>query len=293
MILTMYAMFSVILGACLGSFWNVLIARLPYDESLLVPSHCPRCHARVRPWDLVPVVSWVVLRGRCRDCNSPISPSYPWIELFGGLLGYLIYRRVFPDGIADLDLAHVVAFVHWFVFASLLVVMAFVDLRHQIIPDPTSSYAVPFGVLGAVLLSWLGLTDFPSPGWEQSVLGALLGGGFLGAVALAWRWFVGEEALGFGDAKAMAMIGAFLGAIPGVWVVLLAASVLSALVHLAVLFVVRRRAALPFGPYLAGAALVYALYGDVLVPLFLPSIAAIGGLELPMGRSVPSPMAPE
>ncbi len=278
--MAMYGAFAVLTGLCIGSFVNVLIARFPQDQSLLVPSHCPRCGRRIRPIDLVPVLSWVWLRGRCRDCASPIPATYPLVELLVGLIGWLLFARFF-EGIEDIALPNVLAWVVYLTFACLVLTMSYIDLRHQIIPDQTSSWAVPVGLAGVVALDLAGFEGFPAPGWEQSVLGALIGGASLGAIALLWRWVAGEEALGFGDAKVLAMIGSFLGAVPGVWVVLLVGSIVAAGVHLVVLVVRRRTLALPFGPSLGLVALVYLLYGDVLVPLFLPPIAEIGGISPP------------
>lgn len=279
-ILWMYAGFAVLFGLSFGSFLNVLIARWPQDASLLTPSHCPRCGHTIRWVDLVPVLSWMWLRGRCRDCDAPIPITYPLVELLGGLLGWLVYQRIF-NSIEDLDAAHVTAWVVYFGFACLIVVMMVVDLRYQIIPDQTSSYAVPFGIAGIVALQLLGFPGFdgmPAVSWEQSVLGAVVGGASLGAIALVWRWIAKEEALGFGDAKILAMIGAFLGAVPGVFMVLFFASIGSIGVHLVVLAATRRRSALPFGPPLGLAALVYLFYGDVFVPLFLPGLAEYMGI---------------
>lgn len=279
-ILAMYAGFAVLFGLCFGSFANVLIARLPRDASLWTPSHCPRCGHPVRWYDLTPVLAWLWLRGRCRDCGSSIAPTYPLIELLGGLLGYLLFVRLFQD-LGDLAPPNVLAFVVYGAFLVALVVAWFVDLRHQIIPEPTSSWMIPVGILGSVGLWALGFDSFPAVSWEQSVLGAVLGGSFLAAIAVGYRVLTGTDGLGFGDAKLLAMIGAFVGALPGVWVVLIFASLLGVLVHLIVLLVTRRSGYVPFGPSLALCAAVYLLFGDTLVPLVLPSIAEITGMAPP------------
>lgn len=272
-----YGGFAILFGLAFGSFMNVLIARWPEDASLMPRSHCPSCGHHVRWFDLVPVLSWVWLRGRCRDCGTPIPLTYPLVEILGGLLAWLLFQRFFT-GVEDLDAAHVAAWVVFFGFTILVVVMSFVDLRHHIIPDQTSSYAIPFGLLGTVVLGLLGFDGWPAVSWIQSVFGALAGGVFLGGIALLWRRFFGEDAMGLGDAKVLAMIGSFLGALPGVWVVLLVGSVLGAVAHLLALVVRRRRAYLPFGPFLGLAAIVHVLYGDVLIPLFLPGLATLMGL---------------
>lgn len=264
-----YAAFAVVTGACLGSFLNVLIARWPHDASLLPRSHCPSCGAPIRPIDLVPVLSWLWLRGRCRDCAGPISPTYPMIEILGGALGWLLFQRFVTDP-ADLTLASLAAWCVYFVFCAAMVVMSYVDLRHAIIPDQTSSWAIPVGVASMIGLQWVGFSGWPAVSWQQSVLGAVAGGLVLGLFAVIGRLISGREALGWGDAKIMAMIGSFLGAIPGVWVVLLAGSLLAVAIGLVHLILTRRRSYLPLGPVLGLVSVTYVLYGDVLIPLFLP-----------------------
>lgn len=279
-ILAMYAGFAVLFGLCFASFANVLVARLPRDASLLTPSHCPRCGSRVRWYDLTPVLAWVWLRGRCRDCGTRISPTYPLVELLGGLLGYLLFVRIFQD-LGDLDLPHVLAFVVFGTFLIAMVVAFFVDLRHQILPDQVTTWLVPVGIVGTIALGLTGYEGFPAVSWEQSVLGALLGGAGLGAISIGYRLITGTEGLGFGDAKLMAMIGSFLGAIPGVWLVLLGASILGVFIHVGVLLVRRRRGYVPFGPSLALASVVYLFFGDALIPWLLPTIAEISGITAP------------
>ena len=276
-IVGMYAFFAVLFGLVFGSFANVLIARLPQDASLWTPSHCPRCGHRVRWYDLVPVLSWVWLRGRCRDCGTKISPTYPLVELLGGLLGYLLYVR-FIDDIGDLVLPNVLAFVVFGAFLVALVVAFFVDLRHQIIPEQTSTWLIPVGVLGTVALWVTGLDGFPAVSWEQSVLGALVGGAGLAAIAIAYRMLTGTDGMGFGDAKLLAMIGSFLGALPGMWIVMIFASFIGVAIHLVVILIRRRSGYVPFGPAMIVSTLIYFFYGDAVVPLILPDLARITGI---------------
>jgi len=279
-ILAMYAGFAVLFGLAFGSFANVLIARLPRDASLWTPSHCPRCGHSVRWIDLVPVLSWLWLRGRCRDCGARISPLYPLVELLGGLLGYLLFARIFHD-ISDLALPQVVAFV---VLGTLIlagVVAFFVDVQHQIIPEQVSTWLVPVGVLGTVALGLLGYDAFPVVSWEQSVLGAVVGGAGLAAIAVGYRVITGTDGMGFGDAKLLAMIGSFLGALPGVWIVMIFASFLGIAIHLGVILVRRRSGYVPFGPALVLGALLHLFYGDAIVPLLLPGLAELTGITGP------------
>ncbi|MEZ4240047.1 MAG: prepilin peptidase [Myxococcota bacterium] len=259
--------FSVVYGLVIGSFLAVCIVRLPEDRSLWVPSACPHCDARVRWFDNVPVLGWVRLRGRCRSCGEPISPLYPLVELLGGLLAWLAFRQVFVDP-ADLDLAHVAAWVLRFGFLSLLVVAALVDVRHRIIPDQTSIYAVPFGIAGAALLGWLGYAAPGFPSWQQAVLGAAFWGGLFSLISLSGRLVMGVDALGWGDVKLVAMFGAFLGLVPGTLAALLLGSLVGSVVGVVALAVQRRRLALPFGPPLALGAAVIALWGPALLPVW-------------------------
>jgi leader peptidase (prepilin peptidase)/N-methyltransferase len=275
--------FAVALGLIVGSFLNVCIARLPEDRSVVhPPSHCPSCGAGIRPADNIPVLSWVLLRGRCRSCKTPISSLYPTIELLTGLLALLLFWRVVPDPTA-LTAAHGLAFGGQLVFVSLLLVAAYVDVRHYIIPDEVSVYAVPAGILLHLGLGALGHPD--ALPWQQSVLGAFFGGGSL-VTLMAMYWLVRRrEAFGWGDPKLLAMIGAFAGPLPALPFVLFVASLGGAAVGLT-LVLGRRRAgwglgsALPFGPFLAFGGVLWALRGPELVERWFPGLhylIAVGG----------------
>lgn len=268
---SIYASFAVLTGTVMGSFANVLVARLPRDASLVVPSHCPRCGATVRWRDLIPVVSWVILRGKCRECNAPIAPTYPLVEVVGGLLGYLLFKRFFID-FSALTIPNAVAFLLFGAATVALITALLVDIRHQIIPDQTSIWMVPIGLLGMYAIDQLGVEAFPIVPWQWSVLGALLGGGFLAVVAFGFRITTGKVGMGMGDAKLMAMIGAFTGALPGVWVILILSCILGIILHLMLLIARQKRGYAPFAPSLVLSTLTYILYGDVLTPLFLPNI---------------------
>ena len=272
----LYHVTAVLVGLVIGSFANVAILRLPDDRSLLPGSACPRCGAAVRPRDNIPVLSWVILRGRCRDCAAPIPPTYPLVELLGGLLAFLVWRRFVP-GPAELDAAHLVAAALYFALVMDLVIAAYADVRRRIIPDQTSSWAVPVAILGVVALGALGYDGPLAMGWRASVVGAAAAGGALGAIAWVAGWLSGGEALGWGDVKLFALIGAALGAIPGAFLVLLIASLTGAAGGLVGIAVVRRRIWLPFGPSLAFGGIVYVLWGDSLARAFVPGLALLAG----------------
>lgn len=252
---------AALYGAVIGSFLANAVVRLPEDRSLLVPSSCPRCGTRIRWFDNVPVVSWLMLRGRCRHCGQPISAVYPLVEALSTVLAALLARHLFQTPM-DLDLAHLVAWVYQFGFVSLLVVAATVDVRHRIIPDETSIYAVPFGILGHVVLNALGYDGWWSIPAGQAVLAAALYGGLFAFMGFATAWWSGLDTLGWGDVKLAAMLGSFLG-LSGGLVTLAVSSVLASLVGIVFQLVVWRRAWLPYGPAAAFAAVGVALYGDV------------------------------
>jgi len=268
-----YALFSgfaLVLGLVVGSFLNVCIARMPEDRSIVhPPSHCPSCGAFIEPYDNIPVLSWLLLRGRCRSCHTRISPLYPAIELLTGLLAWLVFRRV-VGGPEHFDLPHLAAFGVFFVFVAMLVAQTFIDIRHYIIPDEFSIYAVPVGVAASALLSWLGYPEAVS--WRQAALGALFGSSVL-LFVMALFWLIRrKEGMGFGDVKLLAMIGSFLGAWPALPFVVFASSLIGAAVGIPVALSRGRGlgSALPFGPFLALAAIVYVLHGPELVERWLP-----------------------
>lgn len=269
--------FAAAFGLVIGSFLNVVILRGPAEHSLLVPSHCPSCGHRVRPRDLVPVLSWLLLRGRCRDCGQPISAQYPLVELLTGLLAWLAFVRFVPD-VHAIDAPHLAAWAVYAAFLADLVVVVFVDLRHRLILDATSIYAIPIGVAAAVLLTSVGYEGVIAVGWREAVLGALAGGAFFGLLAVS-VWVVARtEGLGWGDVKLMAMIGAFLGPAPGGFTALLVGSILGSAFGIAAMVMTRRRGTLPMGPPLALGATVYVLFGPELLARVLPGIADLGDM---------------
>jgi leader peptidase (prepilin peptidase)/N-methyltransferase len=260
--------FAVLYGLVIGSFLNVCIVRLPEDRSLWPRSACPSCNTPIAWYDNVPVLSWLILRGRCRHCGARISPLYPLVELLSGLLGWLLFRRIFADP-ADLDLAHIAAWVVQFGFLGLLVVAAYVDVRHRIIPDETSIYAVPFGIAGAALLQLVGYDGWMSIGWRQAVVGATLW--WLAFAALSWvaLYLMDQVALGWGDVKLAAMFGAFLGP-TGTFAVLMFGSIIASTVGIVVTVAQGRRTYLPYGPPLALAAVLYVLWGEPFLTAVFP-----------------------
>jgi leader peptidase (prepilin peptidase)/N-methyltransferase len=241
-----------VLGACVGSFLNVCIYRLPRRESLAWPgSHCTSCTRSLAWYENIPIVSWVVLRGRCRTCRVPISWMYPIVEVTTALvfvIGYLLY------GLTPLAAVRVL-------FACALIVLFVTDLQHKILPNVIT---VPGVVIG------FACSLFVPPGWRDSLIGIVAGGGVLFALAEAYYRVRGQEGLGMGDVKLLGMIGAFLG-----WKLVLLTLVLASFAgSLAggVMIASGRggmKYALPFGTFLAIGALVAAIWGMPIVDWYL------------------------
>lgn len=227
-------------GAIVGSFLNVCIYRLPRHESIIWPaSHCPSCQARIAPTDNIPIVSFLWLRGRCRACGAPISLRYPVVEA-ANALGYVwIVRHFGLNGSA----------AAYAVLLSALLVVTFIDLDHQIIPDRITLPGIPLGMVCAATVLPIGVLN--------SLLGVLLGGGLLWFMAWLSPYLFGKEGMGGGDIKLLAMVGAFLGWEPVLVTVLVAASVGAVTgLFLIALKRLRRDQYLPFGPFLALGAVV-------------------------------------
>ncbi len=240
---------AAVYGLVLGSFLNVVIYRLPREMSLLRPrSHCPGCGALVRWYDNVPVLSYLALRGRCRGCGAPISPRYPLVELLaGGLLAACVARF-------GVTLAGVEAMV----LALLLIPLAFVDLEHHLLPDVLTLPGILAGLAFSAAGGLTGLLD--------SAIGAAAGGALPYAVIVAYRAIRGAEGMGLGDVKLLAMAGAFLGW-RGALLTVGLGSCVGAVVGLALIASGRGRrdTELPFGVFLALAAVTVLLFGPELM----------------------------
>src|SRR6266576_865413 len=255
--------FTFALGAVIGSFLNVCIARIPNDESIVhPPSHCPKCKAPIPFYGNIPLFSYVWLRARCRSCKESISPRYFIVELLMGLLALALYYRF--------GLSY--EFFVGFVFVAVMIVISFIDLDVRIVPDVIS---LPGIVLG-LLLSLVGYFAIgnasgivPSP--LSSVIGILAGGGFLLATAWIYEKITGVEGMGGGDIKLLAMIGAFLGW-PSIPITLFFASLVGSVVGLACMMLTGagRRLALPFAPFLCSGALLFIFFGEDLIRFYLP-----------------------
>ncbi len=235
----------LVLGLIVGSFLNVCIYRIPRRLSIVWPgSACPQCGRPVRWFDNVPVLSYLTLRGRCRDCDTRIAIRYPLVELAAGL-GFLAVALVSSDlWSAAVGCA----------FVALLIVVALVDLDFQIIPNRIVFFGAVVGLAAATIIS---------PGITGALLGALVGGGTLLGVSCLYRWATGVDGMGAGDIKLMAMVGLFVGWQGALFTIFIGA-IGGTVVGLGLIaFKGRsRRAAVPFGTFLAPAAISVWLAGD-------------------------------
>jgi leader peptidase (prepilin peptidase)/N-methyltransferase len=272
---------ALVFGLVIGSFLNVCIARLPQGMSVSKPrSHCPKCKKQIAWYDNVPVLSYLILGGRCRGCGKKISARYPMIEAINGLVSVLLYLK-FGLG------------VEWGVFlafSSALLVLAFIDLDHRILPDVITLNGIWIGVVASIYLalpSPLVLRLLRATGIEvanprvvallASLLGIVVGGGLLWAVAEAYLRLRGVEGMGFGDIKMMAMVGAFLGA-PLALLTIMIGSFLGSVIGLIFLRFTgkSREYELPFGTFLSMAGIIAVLYGQDLVRLYVERLIRPG-----------------
>jgi leader peptidase (prepilin peptidase)/N-methyltransferase len=241
--------FAGVLGAIVGSFLNVVTYRLPRHESLITPaSHCPGCGAPVKPYDNIPILSWLLLRGHCRSCSQPISPRYPLVEALTAAL--CVGAVLVHDTAAGIALS----------IALILIVVpsALIDLEHRIIPNRIT-------LLGAVAALALGLALDPAGEPERLIAGAAAGG-FLLLAALAY-----PGGMGMGDVKLAGVMGLFLGAsvAPALLIALVTGVLLGALVIARKGAQAGRKTAVPFGPFLALGALVAVFVGHPLVDVYV------------------------
>jgi leader peptidase (prepilin peptidase)/N-methyltransferase len=256
-------------GAVIGSFLNVVIHRVPREESIAFPaSHCPSCGAGIRPYDNIPIISWVWLRGRCRSCRASISARYPAVEALTAALFALTFR--FHSGLTlslPFDL----------VFVAAIIALVFIDAEHMLLPNVITYPGIVFALVARLVVpnlygvGFLGASYPALSPWMISLigaaLGALVGGGFLWVVGWLWERLRGVEAMGLGDVKMMFMVGAYLGWPLTVLTIFL--GVLSGSI-IGVALMMRRgerdmQMLLPFGIFLGIGAISSLLFGAPLV----------------------------
>ncbi len=236
---------AFVLGAIVGSFLNVVIYRLPAKKSIVKPtSSCPSCGTLIKPWHNIPILSYIVLGGKCAYCGARISPRYPLVELITALFCLATFRRFGFQPIFFVE----------FAFICLLIAITFIDLDTMTIPDVLSLPGIVFAFLGSVLTGMLT--------WKASLIGLLAGGGSFWLLSFLYYVIRGKEGLGGGDVKLMAMIGAYT-AWPGVLFTVLFASLAGSIVGIGMMFRKKEGLAtmLPFGPFLAMGAICYLYWG--------------------------------
>jgi leader peptidase (prepilin peptidase)/N-methyltransferase len=241
--------FSFLFGLVFGSFLNVCIYRIPIKKSIIFPSSsCPNCGRQIRFYDNIPLLSYVFLLGRCRFCHERISLRYPFVEALSGLLSMALFIRY------GLNYQYFI----FYLFIMSLVVISFIDLQHQIIPDILSIPGIVAGI---------GLSFFPGHvQWIDSLIGALGGGGLLYLVAVVFKRVTGRDGMGGGDVKLLAMLGAWMGwrSLP---FILLLSSLSGILIGGGALLMAGKgyRVRIPFGPFLSLGAMIYFFFGPQLV----------------------------
>ncbi len=240
-------------GGIVGSFLNVCIYRLPREESIAFPpSHCPKCDAKIAPYDNIPILSYLFLSGKCRHCREPISAQYPLVEGINSILYLLTFWR-FGLGWEAIIYA---------IFISAMLVVAFVDYQHMIIPDEISLGGIPLGILAAATLLPIS--------WIESILGLLLGSGILLIFAMIWEVVFKIEGMGMGDVKLMALVGSLLGwklALVTIMVGSLAGSIVG--IGMAPFSEKGLKTAVPYGCFLAPAAVIATFYGNELIAWYV------------------------
>ncbi|MFN2453969.1 MAG: A24 family peptidase [Pyrinomonadaceae bacterium] len=279
------AVFIFALGAIIGSFLNVVIHRVPRGESIVFPnSRCPSCGAAISFYDNIPVLSYVILRGRCRNCHAPISARYPAVEALTGALYVFVFLHDGLTAALPFDL----------IFVTAIIALVFIDAEFMILPDAITYPGMVFAIIARLAVPYLaGLLAFDDlsqlmngvadgwPVWAASAFGALLGalagGGSLWLLGWLWKRFRGVEAMGLGDVKMMFMVGAYMGwrlTIVTIFLAVLTGSITG------IGLMIRRgqrdmQMLLPFGIFLGAGAIIALLFGSAIitwyVAQFIPS----------------------
>jgi leader peptidase (prepilin peptidase)/N-methyltransferase len=282
--LPLVGVFIAAMGALLGSFLNVVIHRVPRDESIVFPnSRCPACGAAIHPLDNIPVISYLLLGGRCRHCKARISPRYPAVELLTALLYTIVFLvHVYLRGGLTLVLPFDLAFV------TALIALVFIDAEHMLLPNVITYPGIVFAVVARLAIPYLagpqafddlsGLMTGPLAGWPLwtaslagAALGALAGGGSLWLLGWLWERLRGVEAMGLGDVKMMFMVGAYLGwrlTVLTIFLAVLCGSITG------ILLMLKNRERnlqmlLPFGIFLGTGSIVALLFGTRLVAWYV------------------------
>ncbi len=319
-----FLVFAGLFGLIVGSFLNVVIYRIPAELSIVRPgSRCPGCETPIAWYDNVPVLSYLILRGRCRHCKAHISPRYAFVELLTCAVALAVFWQVVPmtdlhhlapGPFGDIEVIGVPApvtglslalWLFHFTFFAALIAVFFIDLDHFIVPNEITLAFIPIGVIGTAAFWYLG-ADVPRP--LQSLGGVVAGGGILWAMAIIGRVVFGKPAMGMGDVKLLAMIGAFVGAWPGLLIVVMLSATAGSILGILARFLGRAHEGvpgdpadesvegadegdgeavdsqedgeqgprlgyyIPFGPYLVTATFVTYLVGDILIAWYRSTV---------------------
>ena len=238
--------FFFVVGAAVGSFLNVCIFRIPEGKSIVLPSsHCFTCGKPIHFYDNIPILSFLILKGACRYCGTKISFQYPAVELLTGFMSLLLY----------LTFGLTFSFLFTFLFTATLIVITFIDLRHQIIPHAVTLPGIPFFYFAAVFFR--GITPI------EGFLGIMIGAGSLYFVAVYYEALTGREGMGGGDINLIAMMGGFLGWESLIYIILVA-SLAGAIIGITLMIWKGKdtKYAVPFGPFLSIGAVSYLFFGE-------------------------------
>ena len=279
--------FSFWLGACIASFLNVVIWRMPRGESIVSPpSHCPKCDAPIKWWQNIPILSWLALRGKCANCRAPISPRYIFVEFLGGALFLAAFLWLWlPNVPLMVSVMHVV--VMW-IWIALMIAGAFIDFDHKLLPDFTTVGGMILGVAESLAFTcfnfvygdgvgasmWLKLTPF-----LHSIAGLAFGFGLLWLIRFVGSKAFKREAMGMGDVFLMGAVGALFGPV-AVLVTLILSSLVGSVVGLTMVALAKTRlgrfAEIPFGPYICAGCLAWMFAGPELVRWYVNLLTVTG-----------------
>lgn len=260
--------FSFWLGACIASFLNVVIWRVPRGESIVTPpSHCPKCGSSIRWWQNIPILSWLALRGKCANCRAPISPRYILVEMLGGVLFLAVFLHMLKLGLP----LHILV-VYW-IWIALMIVGSFIDFDHQLLPDFVTVGGMALGLVANAYDSFF---FWGKIYWENYLLYCV--GGLAFGFGLLWlvRWLGSKafrrEAMGMGDVFLMGAVGALFGPV-AVLVTLILSSVFGSVVGIGMILLSKTKlgkfVAIPYGPYICMGCLAWMFRGPEMIEWYL------------------------
>ena len=278
------ASFSFATGACIASFLNVVIWRVPRGESIdRPPSHCPKCGASIRWWQNIPVLSWLALRGKCAGCKASISLRYPLVELLGGMLflAAFLHFEAFSAAHREWDFWIVFSeMLVWWIWISLMIAGSFIDFNHKLLPDFVTVGGMVLGCARGVFASIVGMIEAKSCAFSlsafapllMSLLGLAFGFGLLWLVRFLGSKAFNREAMGLGDVFLMGAVGALFGP-AAVLMTLILSSFFGSVAGVAMMLVARikpgRYAEIPYGPYICLGCLSWMFYGNEILAWYM------------------------